>query len=85
MVIIVQVYFQPDQADQPVRLVGWQSVGAAPGQSVAVEVHTDPHQWRQWDTATNAWTRLPGGGRLLVARGHGDVRATIDLDPEGAP
>jgi hypothetical protein len=26
-----------------------------------------------------------GGGQLLVARGLGDVRATIDLEREGAP
>jgi beta-glucosidase len=82
---VVQVYLEPAQADQPVRLVGWQAVRVAPGQSVAVEVSTDPRLWRRWDTATNAWSRLPGGGRLLVARGLGDVRATIDLNPGGMP
>lgn len=79
------MYLKPNQAGEPVRLVGWQSVRAAPGQSVAVEVHTDPHLWRRWDTAMNAWSKLPGGGQLLVARGLGDIRATIDLDPGGAP
>jgi beta-glucosidase len=39
---VVQVYFQPTAADQPVRLVGWTSVSAAPGQSVRAQVQTEP-------------------------------------------
>ena len=76
---VVQVYLEPDAADQPVRLVGWQPVTAAAGQSVPVEVRTDPRLWRRWDTQSGQWTQLPAGGRLLVARGLGDVRGVIDL------
>jgi beta-glucosidase len=76
---IVQVYLVPTEPDQPVRLVGWQPVRAAAGESVPVEVPTDGRMWRRWDTARSAWTRLADGGRLLVARGLGDVRATVDL------
>jgi beta-glucosidase len=74
---VVQVYFEPAEDDQPVRLVGWRTVRAAPGESVSVEVRTDPRLWRRWDAASGAWRTLTGGGRLLVARGLGDVRATI--------
>jgi len=77
---VVQVYFEPSDADQPVRLVGWQAVQAAAGQSVPVEVRPDRRLWRRWDTGRNEWSELHGGGRLLVARGLGDVRATLDLD-----
>jgi beta-glucosidase len=35
--------------------------------------------WRVWDEATSAWSELPPGGRLLVARGLGDVRAQVDI------
>ncbi|MFP5282781.1 MAG: hypothetical protein ACLGIF_04950 [Actinomycetes bacterium] len=51
----------------------------APAETVRVEVATDDRLWRRWDPATSSWGRLPGGGRLLVARGLGDVRATLEL------
>jgi beta-glucosidase len=77
---VVQVYFQPVEPDQPIRLVGWQAVPAAPGETVPVEVSLDARLWRRWDTAAGRWSRLSGSGRLLVARGLGDVRATVELD-----
>src|SRR5206468_3652263 len=52
---VVQVYFEPAEPDQPVRLVGWRSVTAAPGQSVPVQVRTDPWLWRRWDSARGGW------------------------------
>jgi beta-glucosidase len=76
---VVQVYFEPAEDDQPVRLVGWTAVTAERGQSVDVAVATDQRLWRRWDTATGTWARLSGGGRLLVARGLGDVRGTVSL------
>jgi beta-glucosidase len=79
---VVQVYFEPAEPGQPVRLVGWQAVRAAAGEPVRVQVRTDPRLWRRWDTAAGGWTRLTGGGQLLVARGLGDIRAAIKLDPE---
>jgi beta-glucosidase len=77
---VVQVYFTPVEADQPTRLVGWRPVTAAPGQAVTVEIATDPRMWRRWDTGTGGWSELAGRGQLLLARGLGDIRATIDLD-----
>jgi beta-glucosidase len=76
---VVQVYFAPADADQPVRLVGWQPVEVAAGASTAVTVTTDARLWRRWDTAADRWTAVSPGGRLLVARGLGDIRATVDL------
>jgi beta-glucosidase len=75
---VVQVYFEPADAGQPVRLVGWTGVRAAPGESLRVPVGTDARMWRRWDSAAEGWTTV-GGGRLLVARGLGDVRATLDV------
>jgi beta-glucosidase len=54
-------------------------VTAAPGESVRAEVHTDPRLWRRWNTADNRWDPLAAGGKLLVARGLGDIRATLEL------
>jgi beta-glucosidase len=76
---VVQVYLEPTEADQPVRLVGWEAVEVAPGGSATVTVTGDARMWRRWDTAAGTWGRLAPGGRLLVARGLGDVRATLDL------
>jgi beta-glucosidase len=75
---VVQVYFQPAEADQPVRLVGWRAVDAAAHQSMTVEIDTDARLWRRWDTPNGTWDTLTGG-QLLIARGLGDIRTTIDL------
>jgi Fibronectin type III-like domain len=55
----VQVYLAPAEPDQPVRLVGWRAVTAAPGESVRAEVHTDPRPWRRWNTADNGGNPWP--------------------------
>jgi beta-glucosidase len=72
------VYFEPADPAQPVRLAGWRVVPATPGRRVTVEVPTDPRSLRRWDTAYNGWVDV-GPGRLLVARGLGDIRATVPL------
>ena len=74
---VVQVYLRPVEPDQPVRLVGWTTVTVAPGESARVTVQTDARLWRRWDTAAGRWARLADGGEFLVARGLGDVRATV--------
>jgi beta-glucosidase len=76
---VVQVYFQPDQAaEQPIRTVGRTAVTAAPGTPVNVEVPTDARMWRRWDPVSGGWDNLSPGGRLVIARGPGDVRATVE-------
>ena len=74
---VVQVYFRPVEPDEPIRLIGWSAATVDPGQSARVTVQTDSRLWRKWDTATSSWTRLADGGTFLVARGLGDIRATV--------
>ena len=74
---LVQVYLEPAADDQPVRLVGWTAVTAEPGETVPVRVQTDARLWRRWTDA--GWDRLPPGGRLLIARGLGDIHTTLTL------
>ncbi|XVV09362.1 beta-glucosidase family protein [Actinoplanes sp. CA-131856] len=74
---VVQVYLRPVERGEPVRLVGWESVTVAPGESARVTVHTDRRLWRKWNTQTATWDRLSDGGEFLVARGLGDIRATV--------
>ncbi|MGK5681809.1 beta-glucosidase family protein [Actinoplanes sp. URMC 104] len=75
---VVQVYLRPVEREEPVRLVGWTSVTVEPGRSARVTVHTDRRLWRKWDAASHSWSgRLADGGQFLVARGLGDIRATV--------
>jgi beta-glucosidase len=74
---VVQAYFQPADADQPIRLVGWGSVTVPAGGSAEVEVATDARLWRRWDTAAGEWGTPLTGGELLVARGLGDLRPRL--------
>jgi beta-glucosidase len=76
---VVQVYLRPAAATEPVRLVGWSAVTAEPGETVTVGIDTDARLWRRWDTDANGWGALEPGGELLIARGLGDVRATLPL------
>jgi beta-glucosidase len=50
------------------------------GESSVVEVTTDARLWRRWNTELSRWGEpLPHDGRLLVARGLGDIRITLPL------
>ena len=76
---VVQVYFEPADTAQPVRLAGWAAATAEPGRSVDVVVQTDARLLRRWNTANGSWEELPTDGRLLVARGLGDIRGTVEV------
>lgn len=76
---VVQVYFRPAEPDQPVRLVGWTTIDAAAAESVHALVNTDSRLWRRWSTEARKWEVLRSGGQLILARGLGDVRATLSL------
>ncbi len=79
---VVQVYFEPSDPTQPIRLVGWTAVRAEPDETTDVAVACDRRMWRRWDVASGSWHLLPDEGRLVVARGLGDVRWSIPLAPE---
>jgi beta-glucosidase len=76
---VVQVYLQPAEQDQPVRLVGWATAEVPAGASATVAVDCDDRLWRRWDSAAGGWARLAEGGELIVARGLGDVRHRLSL------
>ncbi len=73
---VVQVYLQPSEDDQPIRLVGFEALTLDAGESRSVEVTCDPRASRTWDDG--AWRPLTSG-RLLVARGLGDIRGEVAL------
>ncbi|UUX60279.1 beta-glucosidase [Glutamicibacter halophytocola] len=72
----VQLYFQPDDVSQPVRLVGYQGIQVGPGAKASVSVEIDPRMMRAWDEEAGNFVEL-GGGTFLLARSLGDVRLSI--------
>jgi beta-glucosidase len=76
---VVQVYLDPQTEGQPVRLVGWATAQVATGASTTVDVTTDARLWRRWDKEAGSWGEPLTGGRLLVARGLGDIRADLPV------
>jgi beta-glucosidase len=76
---VAQVYFQPAEPGQPIRLVGWRAATVAPGETADLQIPVDQRLLRRWNPAGHRWDQLTGRGQLLVARGLGDIRATIDI------
>jgi beta-glucosidase len=76
---VVQVYLDPQTEGQPVRLVGWATAQVPTGASTTVEVTTDARLWRRWDRQAGSWGEPLTGGRLLLARGLGDIRANLPV------
>lgn len=76
---VVQVYYRPEEPDQPVRLAGFLNVAVAAGERVEVAVPCDPRVWQRWDEESGGWASLSGKGELLIARGLGDIRARLTL------
>lgn len=70
----VQVYFQPTDPAEPIRLVGYAGVDLEPSGSARVRVLCDGRLFRSWDQDLRSWVALTHG-ELLVARGLGDIRA----------
>ncbi len=77
---VVQVYYDPEQPEHPVRLAGWAPARVEPGGTASVDVRCDPRMWRTWSAASHGWHPRPlSGGRLLLARGLGDIRLELPL------
>ena len=75
----MKVHYDPQSEGQPVWLVGWATAQVPTGATSTVEVTTDARMWRRWDTQIGSWGEPLTGGRLLVARGLGDIRADLPL------
>jgi beta-glucosidase len=65
---IAEVYARlPEAADESFkRLVGWQRIELAPGQSKTVTIAVDPRVMSVFDEQTNAWNLLPGDYKILA-------------------
>ena len=80
---IAQVYATlPDAAGEPFkRLVGWQRIDLAPGESKTVTVALDPRVMSIFDEQTNAWSLLPGTYNILAGPSSREtpLKATLQI------
>jgi beta-glucosidase len=79
---VAQVYLglPASTGEPPKRLVGFERVTLAPGQTKIVDVTLDPtaanHPFSYWDTGTGAWTTAPGLYKVYVGSSSRDVAQT---------
>jgi beta-glucosidase len=80
---IVQVYATlPDAAGEPFkRLVGWQRIELAPGESKTVTVAVDPRMMSVFDEQKNAWNLLPGAYKIFAGPSSSEtpLNATLQI------
>jgi beta-glucosidase len=80
---IAEVYaVLPEAADEPFkRLVGWQRIELAPGESKTVTVAVDPRVISIFDERKNAWSLLPGVYGIFAGPSSGDtpLKATLQV------
>jgi len=80
---IAQVYATiPEAAEEPFkRLVGWQRVELAPGESKTVTVAVDPQAMSIFDEQTNGWKLLPGSYKIVAGPSSSEtpLHATLEI------
>ncbi len=80
---VAQVYATlPEAAGEPFkRLVGWQRIELAPGESKTVTVTADPRVMSVFDEQKNAWSLLPGAYKIFAGPSSGEtpLNATLQI------
>lgn len=80
---VAQVYATlPEAAGEPFkRLVGWQRIELAPGESKTVTVAADLRVMSIFDEQKNAWSLLPGAYKIFVGPSSGEtpLHATLQI------
>ena len=80
---IAQVYATlPEAAGEPFkRLVGWQRIELAPGESKTVTVAADPRVMSVFDEQKNAWSLLPGTYKIFAGPSSSEtpLNATLQI------
>jgi beta-glucosidase len=62
-----------DANEPPKRLIGWEKVSLAPGESKTITVTIDPLYLSVFDEAANRWKLLPGDYRILAGKSSRDL------------
>ena len=74
---VAQVYaaLPSDPVEPPKRLIGWQKVQLAPGESKSVSVTVKAERLAVWDIAQHQWTRPAGRFTFSVGNSSRDAQA----------
>ena len=78
---VAQVYATlPEAASEPFkRLVGWQRIELAPGESKTVTVEVDPWVMSIFDENINAWSLLPGVYKIFAGPSSSETPLSATL------
>ena len=80
---IAQVYATiPESAGEPFkRLVGWQRIELAPGESKTVTIAIDPRVMSVFDEQKNGWSLLPGAYKIFAGPSSAEtpLNATLQI------
>jgi beta-glucosidase len=80
---IAEVYARlPEAAGEPFkRLVGWQRVELAPGESKTVTVPINPQVISVFEEQTNSWSLLPGAYKIVAGPSSSEtpLNATLQI------
>jgi beta-glucosidase len=72
----------PEAAGEPFkRLVGWQRIELAPGESKTVTVAVDPRAMYIFDELNNDWSLLPGAYKIFAGPSSSEtpLNATLQI------
>jgi beta-glucosidase len=76
---------RPDDADFPLRLVGWSKVVLEPGESQHVTLAVDPRLLAHFDTAAGAWEIAPGHYTVEAGASAGELPLKAEFAFSGPP
>ena len=76
---MVQAYLEPTDQREPLRLVGFCSLQADPGETLSVTLTIAPSVLATW--TADGWSPRPGPHRLWVGRSAGDLRLSAEVLP----
>jgi beta-glucosidase len=80
---IAQVYLEFPQSagEPPKRLIGWEKINLAPGESKSVTLDIDPLYLSVFDAQANHWKILPGEYKVMAGSSSRDLplSATVQL------
>jgi beta-glucosidase len=70
---------RPDDADFPIRLVGWSKVLLEPGETQRVTVTVDDRLLSRFDVVANDWSMAPGRYRFEAGANAGELPAKAEI------
>jgi beta-glucosidase len=80
---VPQVYLYEAPREKRQRLLGFERVELAPGESHTVSLEADPRLLARFDAATGRWQIAKGSHHIVLGRNATDVQASAAVALEG--